>query len=79
MNRSTSRLWRRCFEEHREYAYTRQELERWLGEAGFTLVSTEKTEDEPSDDTRADGEGAKGEKAAGSTFFKGLNSAIENH
>ena len=41
--------------------------------------TTEKSEDEPSDDTRADGEGAKGEKAAGSTFFKGLNSAIENH
>lgn len=32
------RLWRRCFEEHREYAYTRQELERWLGEAGFTGI-----------------------------------------
>ena len=41
--------------------------------------TTEKSEDEPSDDTRADGEGAKGEKAAGSTFFKGLNRAIENH
>ncbi len=41
--------------------------------------TTEKSEDEPSDDTRADGKGAKGEKAAGSTFFKGLNRAIENH
>lgn len=41
--------------------------------------TTEKSEDEPSDDTRADGEGAKGEKAAGSTFFGGLNRAIEKH
>ena len=41
--------------------------------------ATDKSEDEPSDDTRAEGEGKQEEKAAGSTFFKGLNSAIENH
>ncbi len=32
------RRWRRCFEEHREYAYTRQELETWLREAGFADI-----------------------------------------
>lgn len=41
--------------------------------------ATDKSEDEPSGDTRAEGEGEQEEKAAGSTFFKGLNRAIENH
>lgn len=40
---------------------------------------TEKTGDEPSDDTHAEGEGAMGEKAAGSTFFGSLNAVIEKH
>ncbi len=40
---------------------------------------TEKAEDEPSDDTHAEGEGKKEEKAAGSTFFGGLNAVIEKH
>lgn len=40
---------------------------------------TEKTEDEPSADTHAEGEGVKEEKAADSTFFGGLNRAIEKH
>lgn len=39
----------------------------------------EKSEDEPSDDTRVEGEGVKEEKAAGSTFFKGLNEVIDQH
>ena len=41
--------------------------------------TTEKSEDEPSDDTRVEGEGVKEEKAAGSTFFKGLNEVIDQH
>lgn len=41
--------------------------------------ATDKSEDEPSDDTRAEGEGEQEEKAAGSTFFGGLNRAIEKH
>ncbi len=32
------RLWNRSFEEHREYAYTVQELTEWLQEAGFVTV-----------------------------------------
>ena len=40
---------------------------------------TEKTEDEPSADTHAEGEGSKEEKAAVSTFFGGLNACIEKH
>ena len=32
------KAWRRSFEEHREYAYTLQELEAWLCEAGFSGV-----------------------------------------
>ena len=40
---------------------------------------TEKAEDEPSDDTHAEGEGKEEEKAAGSTFFGGLNAVIEKH
>lgn len=31
-------LWSRSFEEHREYAYTAQELTQWLQEAGFEKV-----------------------------------------
>ncbi len=31
-------LWRRSFEEHREYAYTAQQLTAWLKEAGFTSI-----------------------------------------
>ena len=31
-------LWERSFEEHREFAYTRQELEGYLREAGFTEI-----------------------------------------
>ena len=39
---------------------------------------TEKTEDEPSSDTQTEGE-ETGQKAAGSTFFGGLNAVIEKH
>ena len=38
-----------------------------------------KSEDEPSEDTRSEGEEAQEEKAAGSTFFGGLNAAFDNH
>lgn len=31
-------LWRRSFEEHREYAYTVEQLTAWLKEAGFRTV-----------------------------------------
>ena len=31
-------VWHRSFEEHKEYAYTAEELTRWLHEAGFTAV-----------------------------------------
>lgn len=31
-------LWQRSFEEHREYAYTVEELTGWLREAGFAAV-----------------------------------------
>lgn len=31
-------LWRRSFEEHREYAYTVEQLTQWLKEAGFGTV-----------------------------------------
>ena len=31
-------LWQRSFEEHREYAYTRRELETWLHDAGFADI-----------------------------------------
>ena len=31
-------LWLRSFEEHREYAYSRQELEQFLKDAGFTHI-----------------------------------------
>ncbi len=44
-----------------------------------TAPATEKSEDEPSGDTRAEDEGEKGEKAAGSTFFGSLNAVIEKH
>ena len=30
--------WQRSFEEHREYAYTAEQLTQWLKEAGFTAV-----------------------------------------
>ena len=33
-------FWRRSFEEHRERAYTVQELTQWLREAGFTGIRT---------------------------------------
>lgn len=32
------KVWHRSFEEHREYAYTRQELEEYLQDAGFTDI-----------------------------------------
>lgn len=32
------KLWHRSFEEHREYAYSRQQLEGFLKEAGFTHI-----------------------------------------
>ena len=32
------RIWCRSFEEHREYAYTAQELTSWLKKAGFTNI-----------------------------------------
>lgn len=32
------RLWRRSFEEHREYAYSRQQLTEYLKAAGFTHI-----------------------------------------
>lgn len=31
-------LWRRSFEEHREYAYTVEQLTQWLKEVGFGIV-----------------------------------------
>lgn len=31
-------LWRRSFEEHREYAYSREQLSAYLREAGFTHI-----------------------------------------
>ena len=31
-------LWERSFEQHREYAFEPQELEKWLTEAGFSKV-----------------------------------------
>ena len=31
-------VWHRSFEEHREYAYTSQQLTAWLKEAGFTAI-----------------------------------------
>ena len=31
-------VWHRSFEEHKEYAYTAEELTKWLHEAGFTAV-----------------------------------------
>ena len=33
------KLWERSFEEHREYAYSRQQLVSWLREAGFTRIA----------------------------------------
>ncbi len=32
------KTWQRSFEEHQEYAYTRQQLERYLKNAGFTGI-----------------------------------------
>ena len=32
-------LWQRSFEEHREYAYSRQQLEQYLKAAGFTHIA----------------------------------------
>jgi SAM-dependent methyltransferase len=32
------KCWQRSYEEHREYAYTVQELTTWLKEAGFTHI-----------------------------------------
>ena len=32
-------LWLRSFEEHREYAYSRQQLEQYLRDAGFTHIA----------------------------------------
>ena len=32
------KLWQRSFEEHREYAYSRQQLEQFLKDAGFTHI-----------------------------------------
>ena len=32
------KVWQRSFEEHREYAYSRQELEQFLKDAGFTHI-----------------------------------------
>ena len=39
----------------------------------------EKTEDEPSDDTRDEEDEEQEEKAAQSTFFGGLNAVIDKH
>ena len=39
----------------------------------------EKTEDEPSEDTREEDEENEEEKAATSTFFGGLNAVIDKH
>lgn len=32
-------LWRRSFEEHREYAYTPEQLQQYLQQAGFTQIA----------------------------------------
>lgn len=37
--RKSGSLWQRSFEEHLEYAYSAQELCRWLQEAGFTKIA----------------------------------------
>ncbi len=34
----TGRVWQRSFEEHREYAYSQQQLTEYLKEAGFTGI-----------------------------------------
>ena len=31
-------VWHRSFEEHREYAYTREQLTQYLKDAGFTHI-----------------------------------------
>lgn len=43
--------WRRTPEEHRERAYTREELTAWLGEAGFTEIRFfgDMSKDEPQE------------------------------
>ena len=35
----TGRLWQRSFEEHREYAYTREQLTAYLKQAGFCRIA----------------------------------------
>lgn len=35
----TGNLWRRCFEEHREYAYSVAQLKAFLRQAGFTEIA----------------------------------------
>ena len=35
----TGKLWHRSFEEHREYAYTQQQLVYYLKEAGFCRIA----------------------------------------
>ena len=35
----TGRLWQRSFEEHREYAYTREQLAAYLKKAGFCRIA----------------------------------------
>ena len=44
--------WRRTLEEHRERAYTREELEQWLGDAGFTEIRFfgDLSKEEPKDE-----------------------------
>ena len=37
--RREGKLWRRSFEEHREYAYTAEQLVGYLREAGFTSIA----------------------------------------
>ena len=37
-------LWLRSFEEHREYAYSRQQLEQYLRDAGFTHIAHHTTD-----------------------------------
>ena len=44
-----------------------------------TTPVAEKTEDEPSDDTRDEDEEDEEEKAAGRTFFGSLNAVIDKH
>lgn len=72
----------KSLEDIAEYAYCPNCYSR-VYNSSITLEqsapATEKTEDEPSDDTRDEDEEQQEEKAAQSTFFGGLNAVIDQH